>query len=202
MNKKIKEMISTWKSMAPDVLRQQVIETILGQGWTSSGSHWMFVMEVYPLIDDAELKFRVDTILLDKASKIAFDAEALEISGRAIYACAKLSLPRAREVILKLVEKVGDPVMFKYPLYLSWLNQAIKELPIANTESFLVKQLDAIPSTWFDYVSNPQNAQDSNFHKYWAFVSAHGALKLINANLATFYGEKLGLVGSGSSKGW
>ncbi len=183
-----KKMVEEWQqTLSDDLLEKCVDRAVSGSGWTAAGARQNFAIKIYPLIQDQELKQRVDNILI-KLSKENMDA---------VYVCAKHNLPGIREVILKLIEKHSQPITWDNYFSFGWLNESIKECPMKEAEFFLVNQLEWVKKIWSELTkifNNPpiDIADFQEWQKYYCiYSSAIAALEAINPKLASDYAKQL-----------
>ncbi len=171
----IQKEIDKWKALPEDSLMLEVKEV------TDSGNHWEFVKNIYPMINDSKLKNRIDALLLNAVTKFPFEKESYIFGARAIYICAKLHLPQAKEVILKVIRKIGEPLNVPDPAVLPYLNDALKELKLLETAEFLSKELDML--------AGMQKSEE----RYWKYASALSALEEVDKERSNFYRNKFEL---------
>ena len=194
------EVTEKWSVLSDEELENEIAKSIAGTAWTSSSAHWQFVNRVYPTIQDMHLQKRVCETLLRIASNESFPEGDADLCSRAAYVSSKLKLPGSKEILRKMIEKVGNPSLITWPVYFHWLNDSVKELTIHEAEPFLVRQLEALPKNWLNFVKDPRNTQDPKVQQYWAYTSAYNALKVINKELAEIYGNNLGLFSQDSNE--
>jgi len=93
-------MLKKWESLPDEDLAKEVKTELEGTGWNSSTSHFTFVKELYPSIEDTTLRRRVDSILLS-----SMDPKKPVDSDMALYACSHLNIPGTVETYQELVRR-------------------------------------------------------------------------------------------------
>lgn len=94
------KMLKRWESLTDEDLANEVKTELEGTGWNSSTSHFTFVKELYPSIEDTTLRKRVDSILLS-----SMDPSKPVDSDMALYACSHLNIPGTVETYQELVHQ-------------------------------------------------------------------------------------------------
>jgi hypothetical protein len=97
------KMIKRWESLSDEDLSSEVKTELFGTGWNSTTSHFTFVSDLYPNIDNDVLRKRVDKVLLsimDPRKPVDYDM--------ALYACSHLSIPGTVEAYKELVRQVNQ----------------------------------------------------------------------------------------------
>jgi len=97
---KLIRMLKNWESLSDDELAVEVKTELFGTGWNSSTSHFTFVKELYPNIDDAALKRRVDRILLS-----LMNPDKPVMDDMALYACSHLNVSGTVETYQELIRQ-------------------------------------------------------------------------------------------------
>ncbi|MDD2852642.1 MAG: hypothetical protein PHY09_12200 [Desulfuromonadaceae bacterium] len=189
---KLLEMLDKWKSLSDDDLLNEVATELVGTGWNSSGSHFTFVNELYPSIQDDTLRHRVVNALFAMAEPAQFDENAMEKCGRALYACAKLKIPGTQEKLAAILQRIKDPSDMSYSTLIHWVNDALQDCPIPEAEKYLVKQLESVPEGWSDLISSPELPYLQR-GQYVTFLTAHKALNSISKKLADKFAKILKL---------
>lgn len=189
---KLLEMLDKWKSLPDDDLINDVATELVGTGWNSSGSHFTFVNELYPSIQDDTLRQRVVNALFAMAEPAQFDENAMEKCGRALYACAKLKIPGTQEKLAAILRRIKDPSDMSYSTLIHWVNDALQDCPIPEAEKYLVKQLESVPDGWSDLISSPQLPYLQK-GQYVTFLTAHKALNCISKSFADKFAKILKL---------
>lgn len=189
---KLLEMLERWRSLPDDELLNEVATELVGAGWNSSTSHFTFVNELYPSIQDDSLRLRVVNALFTMAEPAQFDENAMEKCGRALYAGAKLKIPGTRKKLAAVLQRIKDPGDISYSTLIHWVNDALQDCPIPEAENYLVKQLESVPVEWSDLISSPQLPYLQK-QQFMTFLTAHKALNSISKKLADKFAKILKL---------
>lgn len=186
------KMIERWKSLSDADLTNEVTTELVGTGWNSSTSHFIFVNDLYVNIQDPHLRQRVDNVLLAMAEPAQLDENTQEKCGRAIYVCAKLQIPGTRERLANLIKLIKDPCERSHSTLIHWVNDALLDCPIPDAEKYLATQLEAVPDDWPNVISSPK-VDYRQRGQYMTFLTAHNALLRISKTLADKFARKLKL---------
>ena len=185
-------MLDQWKSIPDDDLMNEVSTELVGTGWNSSSSHFTFVMELYPSIQDDYLRQRVVNALFTVAEPAQFNENTMEKCGRALYVCAKLKIPGTQEKLAAILQRIKDPSDMSYSTLIHWVNDALQDCPIPEAEKYLVNQLESVPKEWSDLISSPQLPYLKRV-QYMTLLTAHKALNSISKKLADKFAKILKL---------
>lgn len=185
--------LENWSSIDNDSLKTQIETELIGSGWTSSASHFAFVREFYVNITDDALRNRINNILLAMTEPEYLKNGTMDACGRALYVCVNLKLPGYKAHLIKLINSINDPNDLSVRHIVNWINIILKDCPVAESEEYLVKQMEAVPLNIVELLSNPTKLDYQERNRLTESLITHGVLKLVNSQLADKFAKILKL---------
>lgn len=180
--------VSEWSQLRDDELKIEIRKNIQGVGGWEGERYLSFIPECYEKLDDDEFRQRVDKILVELMSEVAYG-----VGERAIYVCSNLPLANIRERILEIIRKTDrmfeiinkSPVVEDWSTYIGYireLDNAVRQLNLVEAKDFLTKQLSPLEKP------SPKPVT-KEYYLYYLAKSALDALKRIDPKLAKQYSD-------------
>lgn len=190
----ILHMLKNWSELTDYELSAEILRELVSSGMASSTSHFAFVRELYVNITDEALRKRVDDILLAMANPEYLASSPAGGSERALYACLKLNIPGGRECLVRMVQYIKNPFNPAYSSMVSMINcDLLREYPVPEAENFLVTLVESAPPDIAELLKDPRLLPQSEYYHLQSLFTALQRLKVINAELAARYADKLKL---------
>ena len=168
MNEEYRKSIKSWSGISDSSLEEEIIFAIEGIPMQALNID-DFVSNIYPSIENPELRNRIDRILLKLASEGHY---------RMANVCAKLKLNGTKEIILRSIKKIKNLKSFVDNQHIASINNSIKEMQLKEAEGFLIKELEWIKKKWFELSEEQKKPShtikiDQEFKKhYTVFITA------------------------------